>query len=141
MKSKFKIAIIGLTVLLVGCCYLYLEFYNSHKKDMQTANTDVHIRSNQLAGSFSADEQKANYDYVEKTIEVVGSIEKITKVDNRYTVLLQGEDRASYVMCDLLPSNSKMAEKLRPGQVVRLKGICKGYLMDVILLNCILIKG
>jgi len=141
MTRKFKIAIIGLLPLLVYCCFLCLEYYNKPPRDTATIETDVKISSDKLAKSFSANEIKANTDFVEKTIEVVGSIKKITNVNNRYTVLLQGQNDASHVICDVLPSSMEKVKELKRGQTVRLKGICKGYLLDVIMLNCILING
>lgn len=140
MKKKFNIALNVLTALLAVGSYLYSE-YTRPPEDRRDAETEVRISSELLAGSFSANEQQANTDYVEKTIEVVGNIEKISFKNDRYTVLLEARNQASSVICDLLPSNGEAAEKLELGQTVRLKGICKGYLMDVILLNCILIKG
>ncbi|MGB7394201.1 MAG: hypothetical protein WA913_07405 [Pricia sp.] len=140
MKRRYKITTIVMLALLAGGCCLYLFYYETFPMDMSARKTDVRISSDRLADSFDADEIEANAQFVEKTIEVVGSVKKITQVNDRYTVLLQGQDGLSNVICDILPSSIGEAKALRPGQTVRLKGICKGYLMDVILLNCILIN-
>ncbi|HEA23498.1 MAG TPA: hypothetical protein ENH87_21655 [Pricia antarctica] len=140
MNNRFKIAIIGLLALLASCLYLYFEF-NRLPEDIFTADTDVKITSRTLAKSFKTNETRANAEFVEKTIEVVGSIEEITNINNRYTLLLQGRSKANYVICDLSASELEEVKKLQLGQTVRIKGICAGYLMDVIMLNCIIING
>ena len=141
MKIKYIKRIVGISAVLVCCSYLYFMIHEKPSKDTYAKKTDVSISSDKLLTSFSTNETKANTDFAEKTIEVVGNIKKITHINNRYTVLLQGQSDTSHVICDVLPSSIEKVKKLKPGQTVRFKGICKGYLLDVIMLNCILIKG
>ena len=101
---------------------------------------EVEISSDTLLALFQADEPLANATYVQKTIEVQGVVKEITETNNRYSVLLQSKNDSSHVICDMAPIKIRELKKLKAGQSVRLKGICKGFLMDVIMLNCVLVN-
>jgi len=137
MKKKLAIFIITIVFLTLGGYWFFL--FNNTKVDIDKTTTEISISSDKLLHAFHKDELAANAHFVEKAIEVSGTIEKINYLNNRYTVLLKGKDNDSYVLCDMLPSSVDSIQLL-PGETVRLKGICKGYLMDVVMLNCILVN-
>ncbi len=139
MSGKVKI-VIGLLLIAFGVCYLYFGVYNKPPRDITNVKPEVEISSDKLLTLFHADESLANATYVQKTIEVQGVVKEITTLNNRYSVLLQSKNDSSHVICDMAPSKVMDIKKLKPGQTVRLKGICKGFLMDVIMLNCILVN-
>ena len=43
----------------------------------------------------------------------------------------------SFVMCDMSPISGTKINELTKGDTIALRGVCKGYLLDVIMLNCI----
>lgn len=120
--------------------YYGFQYYNSSTKDIIKLETELYLSSDNLTRSFRSNEVFANSIYAEKIIEVEGSIKEIVQVNERYTVVLQGEDEFSYILCDMLPEKADMIENFEPGQTIYLKGICKGYLNDVIMLNCIVVN-
>ena len=79
-----------------------------------------------------------NRTYVNKVIEVSGVIKDISLLNDRYTVFLKSETFSkNFVMCDMSPSGKIQGDQLTIGDSITLKGVCKGYLLDVIMLNCI----
>ncbi|NER13443.1 hypothetical protein GWK08_08350 [Leptobacterium flavescens] len=135
IKNIAILFFVGLLILYAG---LYRIFFK--EVDMIKTPAEIRISSEHLVASFLANEPLANNRYVEKVIEVQGIIDEITYLNDRYTVFLQGGDKWSCLMCDMQPDQIEKVKKLKPGQKVLLKGICKGFLKDAILLNCVLLN-
>lgn len=123
------------------CGYLGLKLYNSTLPlDIDKAEVEQSISSNKLFALFSTDEDYANTTYVEKVIVIEGIVKDVTYLNDRYTVMLHSQNKFSNILCDMSLSQIEDVKKLRTGQTVSIKGVCKGYLMDVIMLNCILVN-
>jgi len=140
MNRKVIITIVGLLVVIQGLFYLYVGVYNKPPRDITYEKPSVEISSDKLLSMFHSNESLANTTYVQKTIAVQGVVKEISRINDRYSVLLQSKNDSSHVICDMAPSKIAEVKELKPGQTVRLKGICKGFLMDVIMLNCILVN-
>ncbi|MEO1013152.1 MAG: hypothetical protein AAFX53_17795 [Bacteroidota bacterium] len=142
MLKKINIWRILAFALLFWIGYQFMAAFltTGTRADIATSKTDIRISSEKLVWSFLADENKAQAVFVEKTVEVEGTVKKINTKNDRYTLFLQGSEENTYVMCDMLPNQMKTLRELQRGQTVRLKGICKGFLMDAIFLNCIVLE-
>lgn len=77
-----------------------------------------------------------NTDLIEQVILIEGIVEDINGLNQRNTVILKGEDTKRFVICDM--QKSENLALLNVGDTVTIKGILKGTLKDVILLNCII---
>nr|WP_299000359.1 hypothetical protein [uncultured Allomuricauda sp.] len=136
-------SLIFFIILIVGL--FLLRYLNdtiqkeSNENDIST-EAELYVTSEDLVASFLSNEEQANAMYVEKTIEVEGIVKEVTFLNNRYTVLLQGSGEYMCIMCDMKEDQVVQAQTLSRGDSVVLKGICKGFLMDAILLNCVLVK-
>ena len=136
-------SVILFVVLLIGLfVFRYLDAVKNEQPNevSLTTKTDYHVKSEDLLDSFISNEELANKMYVEKTIEVEGIVKEVTFLNNRYTVLLQGNGSYTCIMCDMKEDQVAQVQTLAEGSSVVLKGICKGFLMDAILLNCVLVK-
>ena len=139
MKKSVKITLgalilLGLTGLGIG---LYL--YNKQDKNLQKADPDFVITSVDLQMAFEDDEAVALAKYVNKIIEVTGTVESIKAGEGDITsVVLKTGSGLSSVICTL-SSHSDPAE-LVSGNEVTIRGECSGFLMDVLLNNCTIIK-
>lgn len=126
------------TALLLLCIWSYLVYEERALKNIVTAETTKNLRVEELIKLFQDNEDEANLNYVDKVIEVEGTIKDISTINDRYTILLKSElFTKHFIMCDMSPSSVKGINKLIIGDTITLKGICKGYLLDVIMLNCI----
>lgn len=101
---------------------------------------EISTNSRELVASFIDNESKANTIYLNKIIDVKGTIKEINYLNDRSTILLSSDYKNDYVICDMNPEQVKKMKDLRVGQKISVRGICKGFLKDVILLNCILIN-
>jgi hypothetical protein len=140
MKKKSKILLTTVVVFVLVLSTLYFYVTKENTVNIAAAHTEIQISSESLISSFLNNESSANSEYIEKTIEIAGVIKDITFLNNRYTVLLQGETDFSCVICDMQPDQYNSIKKLELGQDIVLKGICKGFLMDAIFLDCIILN-
>ena len=76
-------------------------------------------------------------DMKENVVLVKGSIEDINHINNRNTIILKGKTNDSMsILCDMQKDQAILLDSLKIGQVISIKGILKGSLKDIILLNC-----
>lgn len=92
----------------------------------------------ELITMFQDNEKLANDTYTEKMIEVHGVVEEISLLNNRHTILLRGDKfEQNFILCDMAYESKEGKERITKGDTIKLKGVCKGYLLDVIMLNCV----
>jgi len=123
-------------LLLVGM--LFIIYTKPARVEVSIVENYNQVAIEDLIQGFQVDEQKANKTYIEKVIEVEGVVKEISFMNNRHTVLLKSNSFSqSFVMCDMSPLQNNTINELVQGDTVVLRGVCKGYLLDVIMLNCI----
>jgi len=137
MKTSIKIALfvvffIGLAGILAG-----LYMYNMKQKDMAKTKPDFVISATNLQKEFEDDETGASAKFVNKVVEVTGIISSVKPTENNgiSVTLLTGSDFSS-VICTF--TVVKDAEMLKQGKEITIRGECSGFLMDVLLNNCVI---
>jgi hypothetical protein len=141
MKKKRVFILVLMITLIASTLILYNYLaalppaYRVYKKP------DIQISSEELISSFNKNESKANTLFVGKVIETKGVIKKITYQNDEFTILLKGENEFSYVICVMQSDQYVKVNQMILGQSIVLKGMCKGFLNDVIFFNCIILKS
>jgi hypothetical protein len=125
--------IIALSSLIIG-----YKIYNKPHVNVADKSADIAQTSNMLFIDFSTDETKANTTYLDKIIAVKGIVANIAEEGEKRVVTLQTSDDFGSVICYLTEEDSKNSTQIKEGQEVVLKGICTGFLMDVILVKCVI---
>ena len=139
MKKSIKITLVAVAFLgLAGICVgLYL--FNLQDKNLQKAKPDFAITSIDLQKAFEDNETVSIVKYVNKIIEVTGTIESVKAGEGNITnVALKTGSELSLVICTLSPQSDPAA--LVSGNEVTIRGECSGFLMDVLLNDCVIIK-
>jgi lipopolysaccharide biosynthesis protein len=138
MKIKRRHTI-GIATFLViaslACLYVYV---NRGIADTTKIQAEEAFTTNELLAKFENKQEKLS-SFIEKAIEVEGAIKEITFQDGKYSLILKGDSEITYILCEMQSNQNALVQKLQAGQEVKLKGILKGFLMDVILLHCVLI--
>lgn len=118
-------------------CFMFLMSCND--------NSNQIVNNNMASKHFSVDELvKVKYgvcktSFIEDVIQVEGIVKEINYLNDRYTIILKGKDDVnSFVICDM--QKSKLLKKSELGSEIKIKGILKGALKDIILLNCIIVN-
>ena len=139
MKTKniFFIIIIT-TLIIINVNFYVIPYFSSQEKNLEFTTSEVALNSDDLVNSYVSNPNNSDSLYTGKIIEISGFVKEITFLNNRNTVLLYTKNKASGVICDVHPSQIEKVKKLKENQKITVKGICKGFLKDVILLNCYL---
>jgi len=132
-----KLLKIGLpAVLLVGGLVAFQMMQPKGPLDIHTATTEVTINASGLYAAFESDEEAANATYAGKVIEVSGSLNSIDKSeDGGFQVKLTTDSPLGSVLCNLAPGEASPANAAVIGGPVSVKGVCTGYLFDVVVDN------
>ena len=137
-----KRIILGLVVmiLIVGAGYTAIKYvFRDTEKTVESASTEIRIAAGELLGAFESDEQKANELYLDKIIEVSGRIDSIIEDESYVTLTLKNKGDLSGVLCSFDKSSISLRD-FTTGSTVSIKGQCTGYLLDVVLVRCVLVN-
>jgi DNA/RNA endonuclease YhcR with UshA esterase domain len=132
---KTKKIIIGILVLGMLGAFVAYKIYNKPHVNVAEASTDISISAEKILADFSADEITANSKYLEKIIEVKGVVSELNIEKEKGIITLKTRDDFGSVLCHLSEEATKEMSVLIEGQTITVKGICTGYLMDVILIK------
>jgi DNA/RNA endonuclease YhcR with UshA esterase domain len=132
---KTKKIIIGILVLGMLGAFVAYKMYNKPHVNVAEASTDISISAEKILADFSADEITANSKYLEKIIEVKGVVSELNIEKEKGIITLKTRDDFGSVLCHLSEEATKEMSVLIEGQTITVKGICTGYLMDVILIK------
>jgi len=140
MKLYVKIALFVVLFIAFSGILAALIMFNKKHTDTAKAKPDFVVTAIVLQKEFEDNEAAASARYINKIIEVTGSIVSITRSDTTNTniSLKTGNDMSS-VIC---ASRSIVdPSKFNAGEEITLRGECSGFLMDVLLKNCaVLVK-
>lgn len=139
MKTKKTIYFTVAFAVIIGSFFV-LNKYNHPEVNINKMSTDIISTAKLLTQAFTANEILANKKYVNKVIETKGIVKQITFINHRNTIILYGNTNDTNIICDLDKNQLEEIKKLMPDQEIKIKGICKGFIKDVVLLNCILIN-
>jgi hypothetical protein len=139
MKKSVKIALVAVAFLgLAGIC-VALYLFNMQHKNLQKTKPDFVMTSIDLQKAFEENEAVSIGKYVNKIIEVTGTIESVKAGEGNITnVALKTGSELSSVICTLSPQSDPTT--LVSGNEVKIRGECSGFLMDVLLNDCVIIK-
>ena len=134
-KNYFYFTTAGILIL---CFYIGFQKITSDEIDIQNAASESLISATNLTTAYLQSEENANIKFKDKIIEVEGVVRSITFTNQRNTILLKGIKSDTNVICDFSINFKK--QSITIGQHLKIKGICKGFLKDVILLNCMILN-
>ncbi len=137
--KKNKIVIVILIVGFVGVFVAY-KMYNKPHVNVVETKSDITLSASKILNDFSTDENAANKLYLEKIIKINGTISELNIEKERGIITLKTRDNFGSVLCHLSEGGMKKMKSLKVGQTITLKGICTGFLMDVILVKCEIIS-
>jgi hypothetical protein len=140
MKSYVKIALFVVFFVAVAGILAAIYLYNLKPKDLQKVKPHFVITATDLQRAFEENEKASSEKYINKIIEVSGEITSVkTGEKNSMNVSLKTGSDFSAVICTF-PTVSDTTF-FKTGNQITLRGVCSGFLMDVLLNNCAVIKN
>jgi hypothetical protein len=132
-----KILLGALVLALLGGIYGYYQ-YNRGVESLENKKADIAMTGADLLKAFETNEAEANKSYLDKVIEIKGKVVKFEKSSEKNSLYLETGNEMSSVICEM--ENSQKNDNIKEGDVVSIKGKCTGYLMDVVLVQCVLVN-
>lgn len=121
---------------LVGGITAYI-LWNKPHRDVESEK-GIAITADALVAAYNADEKAADAQYLNKAIEVSGTVAKAeNNQDGQTTVLFASSDAMTSVFCTMRDKGVSVNN----GAAIVIKGICTGHtLTDVTLTDCVVVK-
>jgi hypothetical protein len=140
MKTSYKIVLVAVSAVAIAGVLFGLYMYNLKPQDLQKVKPDFIVTAPDLLKAFESDENAATAKYVNKVVEVSGTIQSVKPGENNaLTISLNTGSDLSAVICTL-QGNSEPTN-LGTGEQITIRGKCSGFLMDVLLNNCVVVTG
>jgi hypothetical protein len=140
MNPFFKITFLIVFVLAQSGVLTGVYMYNRKNIDLQGSEPDFVVTAAELSKEFEGDENSASSRYLNKVIEVSGTVGVVRTGDGNVTsVTLETGNPMSAVICTFTPATQPA--DFEQGKEITIRGECSGFLMDVLLNNCIVVKG
>jgi hypothetical protein len=140
MKSYIKVALFFVLFIAVSAILAALYLYNLKHTDMAKAKPDFVLSATVLQKAFEENETSASTRFINKIIEVSGTIASVnTGKNNILTISLKTESDISSVICTF-PAIADPS-KFKTDDEITLRGECSGFLMDVLLNNCAVVNN
>lgn len=114
MKRNVILIILVLALIIGYLVYSYI--YKSHR-DIASEKESFTVTADQIHSEFKTGEQKANEKYLDKTINVTGSVSSLDATENTIVI----DEKMFAIFKDKLPSELKVQSK------VKIKGRFMGY--------------
>lgn len=126
----FKSGILATVMLSISC--------QEHSDKLVVENEAIaHFE----AASLLIEIQQKDLLITDQLITVEGYISEINDLNDRNTILLSSEKNGPIsILCDMQHTQEDLMNTLEKNQKITIKGILKGSLKDIILLNCIIYK-
>ena len=141
MNNKNIKILIGLIILMSVVILYALNLYNKPHLNVEKTDADLVISIHELLDDYKNDENLANGKYVDQVIQISGEISEITIENGNSIIIFKDSTGTSSVMCHMSPEENLKVLKLKKDGEIILKGICTGYLLDVMLIRCVLVNN
>lgn len=137
---KLKNIVVVILVLAIIGTFVGYKIYNKPHVNVVEINADILTTANKIISDFSSDENAANVKYLEKIIELKGVVSETKRENEKGIITLKTNNDFGSVLCYLSEISTEKINSIKVGQNITVKGICTGYLMDVILVKCEIIN-
>ncbi|MEP6747558.1 MAG: hypothetical protein ABJB86_07520 [Bacteroidota bacterium] len=136
MKKKAPGTIGLLCLLCIGIIAIiaYREYYRPHRS--VEAETAIVVTAKQLSADYEKDEAASNKKYLGKALQVSGTVSDMSVNQQKKTVILLTASDMSGVQC----SFQEGVNAIKKGDTLVIKGFCTGFLTDVIIDRCIIVR-
>jgi hypothetical protein len=132
MKKSYIALIL---ILIMGVSVFAYWQYNRGPRDLSGSAPDHQLAAVDLFNAYAENEIVANELYLDRVIEVQGRVMEVSE-GNPQTVVLETDDPIATIQCEL--AQGQEVSDILPGDIVNLKGQCAGYLMDIVLVKCVI---
>jgi hypothetical protein len=134
-KKKYLLVIAIIALALA----LFVLKYAFRKSDTSVAGKQamIEVTVSEILQTFDSNEKLGDSLYLDKIIIVSGKVESVSEDSTGVTIYLKEDDAVSGVLCSF-SKDVVQSSGIAKGEHLRIKGICTGFLMDVVMNRCVL---
>lgn len=137
--KKFKV-ILAFFLVVTLSLLVSLYIYNKPHVDVKNSEAVYVLTAQHLISEYQQNETGTDEKYSKHIIQVKGKVTDISTLKGNGVITLNDGNLESSIICHLLPSENAKAIKLKKGQDVSIKGVCSGYLLDVMMVRCTIVE-
>lgn len=132
---KKRLILIGAIALIIIAFWAWKWTFRPAETNVSGRKTDIQINANDLVLQFTQNEDSANARYLNKVIEIAGIVDTVAMKGQEVSIYLKENNTTSGILCSF-DKGSFNADFMKRGHKITVKGVCSGYLMDVIMNKC-----
>lgn len=122
--------------MAAGAWYYVFVYAKNHHR-IAAEETCIVISASNIVKEYQANESAANTRYLNKALQISGVVSEVKKDQiGNTTVTIKSEDPFASVFCTLAEKADAAAAVV--GKHVSVKGICTGFLSDVVIAGAVL---
>ena len=138
MKMKYVLLAVVLLVFAAGSIAFWQ--YQKPARNLTRETADLTISASELLQKFTGNEAEANKLYLDKIIQVKGVLKAVSRgADGSLSLSLEAGSEMSGITCEVPAANIPEGLNLQTGREITIKGQCTGFLMDVVLVKCVIL--
>lgn len=137
MRKKWLLGAFSLFVVVILGLWFFIFYKPTHFKRNVANEKGIVITAPAIVKAYLENEATANTAYLDKSVEIKGEITEIKSDQSGNTIItLKSDDATAGVLCTLkTPDN-----RYKVADSITIKGICTGFLSDVVLKDAIIIN-
>lgn len=137
MKKKLILGFLTVAVLGVLGVWYFIFYRPTHFKRDVAEEKGIAITAAALVKAYQDNEANANTQYLNKAVEITGEVSEVKPdAEGKPTITLKSEDALSNVYCTL----KQATPGIDTGKTITIKGVCTGFLSDVVVIDAIVTK-
>lgn len=136
--QKKKLVFAGIILCLVVIAATAFYWYQKPRSGLANIKPAYIVSAKDLYNAFQQDEKKANEQFLEKVIQVNGTVDNVQLTDSTISLLLSSGNEMCGVNCSLSKAMNAKQPVPAKGAVINIKGRCVGFLMDVNLVDALI---
>lgn len=139
MNKKRMLILAALAVAVIGALFAYNLLTPKGELDIAKEAASHEVTASALYAAFDENEATANEKYAGAVITVSGVLQAVDENEaQQIQISLASENDMGVVLCTL-QKTPKNLDELKIGSSVTVKGVCTGYLFDVVIDQAILL--
>lgn len=137
MKKKIILSILVLIGVGIVGVWFFVFYKPTHFKRDVADEKGIVTTSKDLVKAFQTNEANANTIYLNKAVQITGEVGEVKKDQTgKITIMIKSDDAFANVFVTLKDG----IEQPITGTTVTVKGICTGFLSDVVIIDAIIVK-
>jgi hypothetical protein len=141
MNNRIKKYLLIIAIIALASALFVLRYtFRKSETSVTGKQTQIEVIVSEIIQTFESNEKLGDSLYLDKIIIVSGKVESVSEDSTGVTIYLREDDAVSGVLCSFSKDVINVLSVAK-GERLKIKGICTGFLMDVVMNKCVLENG